>query len=341
MNKQTEALVQRITDYLFGGGVFNPELANHIAVRDLLIDCRKALAEQPAPPPECKTDAEKTAFAFGWWKALEENRKQPAQREPTCKQNLQVWVISNGKGKGQFSWEPQDERYWTRMEPTIKQSLTIEQPAQQQEPVAWINWCAATGKRSVSFECESELASQPLYEGITQNTQEHYSKFHSWFDSELYRQKYTKDHPAYLAAQEAWNAANDAAQHRINRLNAQIEAWKVRFKIAEDALVKLNGPEQKPVATMWQHGETGRTRITMPGDITDCDARWFKAADLYTSPPPRKPWVGLTDLEMRELEKQFNAERVRTSDEEYLVIYPGDYWAWQRAIEAKLKEKNA
>ena len=47
--------------------------------------------------------------------------------------------------------------------------------AAQQEPVAWINWCAATGKRSVSFECESELASQPLYEGITQNTQDHYS----------------------------------------------------------------------------------------------------------------------------------------------------------------------
>ena len=59
-----------------------------------------------------------------------------------------------------------------------------------------------------------------------------------------------------------------------------------------------------------------------------------------TSPPASKPWVGLTDEEMRDLEKQFNAERVRTSDEEYLVIYPGDYWAWQRAIEAKLREKN-
>jgi hypothetical protein len=158
-----------------------------------------------------------------------------------------------------------------------------------QEPVAWINWCAATGKRSVSFECESELASQPLYAGITQNTQDHYSKFHSWFESELHRKKYTKDHPAYLAAQEAWNAANDAAQHRINRLNAEIEAWKVRFKIAEDALVKLNGLERESVATMWQHGETGRTRITMPGDITDCDARWFKVSDLYTSPPASKP----------------------------------------------------
>lgn len=56
---------------------------------------------------------------------------------------------------------------------------------------------------------------------------------------------------------------------------------------------------------------------------------------------PRRELVGLTDGEMRDLEKQFNAERVRTSDEEYLVIYPSDYWAWQRAIEAKLKEKNA
>ena len=116
--------------------------------------------------------------------------------------------------------------------------------------MAWINWCAATGKRSVSFECESELASEPLYAGITQNTQYHYSKFHSWFDSELHRKRYTQDHPAYLAAQEAWNAANDAAQYRINRLNAEIEACKVRFKIAEDVLAKLNGPEQKPVAAI-------------------------------------------------------------------------------------------
>ena len=55
---------------------------------------------------------------------------------------------------------------------------------------------------------------------------------------------------------------------------------------------------------------------------------------------PKREWVGLTLEEVRELEKQFEAERVRTSDEEYLVIYPAAYWQWQRAIEAKLKEKN-
>jgi len=49
---------------------------------------------------------------------------------------------------------------------------------------------------------------------------------------------------------------------------------------------------------------------------------------------------GTVDEFMRELEKQFEAERVRTSDEEYLVIYPAAYWQWQRAIEAKIKEKN-
>ena len=60
---------------------------------------------------------------------------------------------------------------------------------------------------------------------------------------------------------------------------------------------------------------------------------------IYTA-PPSKPWVALTDEELRELEKLFNAQRVRTPDEEYLMVYPSDYWEWQRAIEAKLKEKN-
>lgn len=38
-----ENLIARITEYLSAGGLFNPELANHEAVRDLLIECRDAL----------------------------------------------------------------------------------------------------------------------------------------------------------------------------------------------------------------------------------------------------------------------------------------------------------
>ena len=81
--------------------------------------------------------------------------------------------------------------------------------------------------------------------------------------------------------------------------------------------------QQEPIATLWQHSETGRTRITMPGDITDCDARWFKAADLYTSPPVQRTWVGLTH-------------------EEHMEIMTGTMTTSSRmaAVEAKLKEKN-
>lgn len=74
------------------------------------------------------------------------------------------------------------------------------------------------------------------------------------------------------------------------------EGWHDGIKIDASDIMLLSmaasqieqassAPVQEPVATLWQHGETGRTRITMPGDITDCDARWFKAADLYTTPP--------------------------------------------------------
>jgi hypothetical protein len=45
----SEALRDQITTYLSGGGLFNPEMANHDAVRDLLIECRDALAQHQAP----------------------------------------------------------------------------------------------------------------------------------------------------------------------------------------------------------------------------------------------------------------------------------------------------
>lgn len=54
-NTQSPAtLAQRITNYLADGGLFNPELAKHDAVRDLLIECRNVLAahRQPDPLPE-------------------------------------------------------------------------------------------------------------------------------------------------------------------------------------------------------------------------------------------------------------------------------------------------
>jgi hypothetical protein len=52
----------RITDYLTGGGLFNPEMANHDAVRDLLIDARAELAAARAESEQ----REKEAYKRGW-----------------------------------------------------------------------------------------------------------------------------------------------------------------------------------------------------------------------------------------------------------------------------------
>jgi hypothetical protein len=44
-------LVERITEYLALGGLFNPELMEHGQVKALLIDCRAALAVVAEEPP--------------------------------------------------------------------------------------------------------------------------------------------------------------------------------------------------------------------------------------------------------------------------------------------------
>ncbi len=38
-----DEIAKRITDYLIGGGLFNPELADHEAVCELLVDCRDTI----------------------------------------------------------------------------------------------------------------------------------------------------------------------------------------------------------------------------------------------------------------------------------------------------------
>jgi hypothetical protein len=34
-------------------------------------------APMQEPPPECQTEAEKRAYAFGWWKAMEHMKQNP------------------------------------------------------------------------------------------------------------------------------------------------------------------------------------------------------------------------------------------------------------------------
>ena len=63
------------------------------------------LAEQqaPAPPPECETEAEKRAFAFGWFKALESERMKaesvPKAQFDDPKVQAVYAILCNGAGK--------------------------------------------------------------------------------------------------------------------------------------------------------------------------------------------------------------------------------------------------
>jgi hypothetical protein len=45
-------LIARITEYLGGGGLFNPEMAKHDALSELLVDCRRYLAQSQVPASE-------------------------------------------------------------------------------------------------------------------------------------------------------------------------------------------------------------------------------------------------------------------------------------------------
>ena len=56
--------------------------------------------------------------------------------------------------------------------------------------------------------------------------------FQEWFNSEPYRAKYTSNHPAYLAAQEAWEAAHEACAKvcdelaELNRTSPTDSMWE-------------------------------------------------------------------------------------------------------------------
>jgi len=65
MTDSTPTVAERITAYLAGGGLFNPEYANHDAVRDLLIDARSNLAAAPQPASDAEpTEREKVLAAI-------------------------------------------------------------------------------------------------------------------------------------------------------------------------------------------------------------------------------------------------------------------------------------
>jgi len=64
-------LIERINVYLQSGGLFNPEMANHDAVRDLLMDCRRALAEPAEDAESVQQEYFKRGFQAGFREGVE------------------------------------------------------------------------------------------------------------------------------------------------------------------------------------------------------------------------------------------------------------------------------
>ncbi len=129
MKQALEALEKNFESLV--SGVTHAMTVNAInAIREALADIGNPITEQLSIPTVITCPFCSSKHVPGWLHDYNIDRGAYGE-QPTCKQSLQVWVIPNRKGGGQFSWEPEDERFWTRMQPAIKQDLTPE-PAQQE-----------------------------------------------------------------------------------------------------------------------------------------------------------------------------------------------------------------
>jgi len=124
--------------------------------------------------------------------------------------------------------------------------------------------------------------------------------------------------PALEQALKALEYLSVTAEHRVDdRIpDAAIAALR-------DALFQ---EEQEPVAHLWQHSETGRTRVVMPDQVVTADATWVVVGPLYLH-PPRREWRGLSEEERADI--LFPLTAAGDSDMECA-----------RAIEQACKERN-
>jgi hypothetical protein len=52
---------------------------------------------------------------------------------------------------------------------------------------------------------------------------------------------------------------------------------------------EIKGDKAEPVAYLWQHSETGRTRIIEKDQVWTASNPWKRVGPLYLHPPQRKP----------------------------------------------------
>ena len=96
------------------------------------------------------------------------------------------------------------------------------------------------------------------------------------------------------------NNLRKAAEQALETLMWHDETVRTRADSA--AIIELRAalahPEPEPVAYLWQHGETGRTRVIEKDQVWTASNQWNRVGPLYLHPPQRKP---LTEEEIYKL----------------------------------------
>jgi hypothetical protein len=139
-------------------------LENTYALRDDVIaakeSLRQAIAVYESAPPECQTEAEKTAFAFGWWKAMETKRAE--KQEPVAITNEMAFAFHRVLSDGSIS-KDETEEIKRGLESAFAHMITHPQP--KQKPVELISKTPPlypTQKEGETFSVEYyEIDTQP------------------------------------------------------------------------------------------------------------------------------------------------------------------------------------
>lgn len=112
-------LIDRITYYLSSGGLFNPELADHLAVRNLLMECREALAQ----PEQTNTRPYYTIDELNAW--ADEKEKQAWR-------NAAIRIGEELSSVGPFGYYDMTAKQWLDWALSV---VTVHAPPPQRKPL--------------------------------------------------------------------------------------------------------------------------------------------------------------------------------------------------------------
>lgn len=90
------------------------------------------------------------------------------------------------------------------------------------------------------------------------------------------------------------------------------------YESAKQEIARLEAQQaQEPVAYLWQHGETGRTRIVYDDEVFTAGPTWALIGPLFLGAPPTQP--ALSDERLAEIAKPF-------------ISSMGDHWCHEDGI---------